>query len=252
MNISTGQKMKTGLFVIICMALLLALLFVIGKQKKLFSNTILVYAHFNNINGTREGNYVRFAGINIGTVETISIINDTTVQLGLSIEKNMQPYMKTDAVASIGSDGLMGDKLILIAPGNKTSPIIQSGGQLQSSNPINVDKMMNNLAKVSDNASVLTEGLAQIVDKINSGKGTIGRLLGNDNLAKKMESTIETAKQTATTINKTARSVDENMQAAKSNFLLRGYFKKKERQRIKDSTERANQLTEAKKDKEKN
>ena len=70
--------------------------------------------------------------------------------------------------------------------------------------------------------------------------------------SKKMESTIETAKQTATTINKTARSVDENMQAAKSNFLLRGYFKKKERQRIKDSTERANQLTEAKKEKEKN
>jgi phospholipid/cholesterol/gamma-HCH transport system substrate-binding protein len=251
MDISTGQKVKTGFFVIICLLLLLALLFVIGQQKKLFGNTILVYAYFNNISGTREGNYVRFAGINIGTVETIHIINDTTVQLGLSIEKKMQPYLKTDAVASIGSDGLMGDKLILIAPGNQTSPVVKSGGKLQSTNPLNIDRMMSNLSKVSDNASVLTEGLAQIVDKINSGKGTIGRLLGNDNLAKKMERTIETANHTAKAIDKTAKSVDENMQAAKSNFLLRGYFKKKEKQRIKDSIENAKKLyPQEKKEKE--
>ena len=238
MNITAAQKTKTGVFVAISMLLLLALIFLIGKQKNLFSSTFLVRANFKNIAGTKEGNYVRFAGINIGTVETINIINDTTVQLALSIEKKIQPYIKSDALASIGSDGLMGDKLILIAPGSDSAGVVKNGGMLRSANPLNVDKIMNNLSKISENATTLTEGLSDIVTKINQGKGTIGRLLANDQLAKKMETTNETA----SSITKTAKSVNENMQAVKSNFLLRGYFKKKERKRIKDSTEKANKV----------
>lgn len=240
MNITTGQKIKTGSFVIVGLLLLLGLIFIIGKQKNLFSSTFLVYAQFRNIGGTREGNFVRFAGINIGCVETISIINDTTVQLGLNIDKKIQPYIKKDAIASIGSDGLMGDKLILIAAGNSASPLVKDGDMLSSTNPINIDKIMNNLAKISDNATVLTEGLADIMEKINTGKGTIGRLLTDDNMAKKLEHTIETANQTASSITKTSNSVNENMKAVQSNFLLRGYFKKKEKKRIKDSTDLAN------------
>ena len=246
MNIPAAQKTKTGIFVVISILLLLGLIFFIGKQKNLFSSTFIVYADFNNIGGTKEGNFVRFAGINIGTVETINIINDTTVRLALSIEKKIQPYIKTDAMATIGSDGLMGDKLILIAPGSDSTLAVKNGGKLLSTNPLNVDKLMTNLAKISQNATVLTEGLAGIVTKINEGKGTIGRLLTNDNLAKRMESTITTANETASSITKTANSVNENMQAVKGNFLLRGYFKKKEKKRIKDSTEKANQLLELK------
>ena len=246
MNIPAAQKTKTGIFVVISILLLLGLIFLIGKQKNLFSSTFIVYADFNNIGGTKEGNFVRFAGINIGTVETINIINDTTVRLALSLEKKIQPYIKTDAMATIGSDGLMGDKLILIAPGSDSAPLVKNGGRLLSTNPLNVDKLMTNLAKISQNATVLTEGLAGIVTKINEGKGSIGRLLNNDNLAKKMESTITTANETASSITKTANSVNENMQAVKGNFLLRGYFKKKEKKRIKDSTEKANKLLELK------
>lgn len=242
MNTTIAQKIKTGLFVIISLALLLGLIFFIGKQKKLFGNNFVVYADFKNISGTREGNFVRFAGINIGTVEGIRIINDTSVQLSLSIEKEIQPFIKTDAVASIGSDGLMGDKLVLIAPGTNTSPVAKNGTKLLSTNPVDVDKIMNNISKISANASVVTDGLADIVAKINSGKGTVGRLLADNKLADKLESTIETAKQTAASINKTSSAADETLQAAKGNFLLRGYFKKKEKQRIKDSTEKANKV----------
>jgi phospholipid/cholesterol/gamma-HCH transport system substrate-binding protein len=244
MNISAAQKIKTGLFVVVSLLLLLLLVFLIGKQKNLFGNTFLVYANFKNISGTKEGNYVRFAGINIGTVESINIINDTTIRLQLSIEKRIQPYIKSDAMASIGSDGLMGDKLVVISPGNNASPVISNGGSLLSSNPVDVDKIMNNLTKIADNAANLTGGLSDIVNKINSGKGSIGRLLTNDKLAVKMENTIEQASQTASSIKKTANSVDENMQAAKHNFLLRGFFKKKERKRIKDSIENAQKSPE--------
>jgi phospholipid/cholesterol/gamma-HCH transport system substrate-binding protein len=239
MNTTIGQKTKTGLFVIISLALLLGLIFFIGKQKKLFGDTFMVYADFKNISGTREGNFVRFAGINIGTVEGIRIINDTSVELSLSIEKKIQPFIKSDAVASIGSDGLMGDKLVLIAPGTNTSPVAKNGARLLSTNPVDVDKIMNNISKISANASVVTDGLADIVEKINSGKGTVGRLLADNKLADRLENTIETAKETAASINKTSVAANETLQAAKGNFLLRGYFKKKEKQRIKDSTQKA-------------
>ncbi len=247
MNISAAQKTKTGLFVLFTILLLLGLMFLIGKQQQLFSDTFVVNTQFKNIAGTKEGSFVRFAGINIGTVQSINIINDSTVQLALDIEKKVQPFIKTDAVTSIGSDGLMGDKIILVAPGNTGSPVVKEGAMLRSNNPVDIDRILNNLSKVSDNATVLTEGLASIVDKINSGKGSIGKLLADNSLANKMENTIESAKQTANTITKTANTVNENMQAVKSSFLLRGYFKRKERKRIKDSTEKANKLLENKK-----
>jgi phospholipid/cholesterol/gamma-HCH transport system substrate-binding protein len=101
---------------------------------------------------------------------------------------------------------------------------------------------MNNLAHVAENAAQLTEGLASIIDKVNNGKGSVGRLIGDSKLADRLENTIHNANETVGSIKKTANSVTENMKAAKSNFLLKGYFKKKERNRIKDSTNKAEKL----------
>ena len=249
MIITAAQKTRTGIFVLISLLLLVAVIVLIGKQKNLFGDTFLVYANFKNIAGAKEGNYVRFAGINVGTVQTISLINDTTVQLALNLENKIRPYVKKDAIASIGSDGLMGDKLILIAPGHDSMPVVKNGDRLLSSNPLDMDKIMNNLSKISNNASVLTEGLSDIVSKINQGKGSIGRLLANDNLAKKMENTVTTAGETAASFKAAANNVNENLDAVKHNFLLRGYFKRKEKKRIKDSTENANKEIQTIKDK---
>lgn len=239
MNISYAQKAKTGLFVVVSLALLAAIVFLIGKHQNLFNRTFSVQANFRNIAGLKEGNYVRFAGIDIGTVDNIAVANDTTVQVWLSLRKNMQPYIKSDAIASIGSDGLMGDKLILITPGTSDAAFVKDGGTLKSSNPLDIDRIMNNLTRISDNAEAVTGGLANIVTRINNGEGTIGRLVADDKLANKMENTLQKTTETVGTIKKTANSVNDNMEAAKHSFLLRGFFKKKERQRIKDSIENA-------------
>jgi phospholipid/cholesterol/gamma-HCH transport system substrate-binding protein len=243
MNISTEQKAKTGLFVIISIGILLVLFYIIGNQKKIFGRSFTAVAYFRNIAGTKEGNYVRFAGINVGTVESISMVNDTTVQMILSLEKKIHPYIKTDAVASIGSDGLMGDKLIMIAAGSSTTRL-KDGGTIQTVNPVDIDKIVNNLTKVSENAAILTTGLSEIVTKINNGEGSIGRLLSDDKLAKKLEGTIDKTTETVGTIKKTATSVNENMEAAKKSVLLRGYFRKKEKRRIKDSIANENKVTQ--------
>jgi phospholipid/cholesterol/gamma-HCH transport system substrate-binding protein len=244
MNISAAQKIKTGLFVTISLLLLIFLVFLIGKQKNMFAETFAVYANFKNISGLKEGNYVRFAGINAGSVDNISIINDTTVKISLLLQKSIRPYIKTDATASIGSDGLMGDKLILIAHGSDSSALVKDGGQLRTADPVDIDKMIRNFTKIAENAEMLTSSLAGVVDKINSGKGSIGRLINDDKLAKNLEGTISSTQETVSRIKTTAASVDDNMQAAKHSFLLRGYFKKKERKRVKDSTDKANAVVQ--------
>jgi phospholipid/cholesterol/gamma-HCH transport system substrate-binding protein len=225
--------MKTGGFIFLSLFLFAALLYVVGKEKKLFGGTFTVYTQFKNIAGTREGNYVRLAGINIGTVEAIELINDTTVRLRLRLDKEIQPHLKTSTLATIGSDGLMGDKLIVLrAQPDSSSTPVKNGSMLPSADPLDVDRIMNNLSKISANAETITTSLSGIVDNINKGKGSIGRMMTDDKLATKLENTVSSIKTAASNVN-------ENMEAAKHSFLLKGYFRKKEKQRIKDSIQKA-------------
>lgn len=253
MDISVSQKIKTGLFVLLSLFLLLAIIFFIGKQKNMFGGTFNVYAHFKNISGLKEGNYVRYAGINVGTVDNISILNDTTVVVMMVLQKSIRPYIKEDVTAGIGSDGLMGDKLVTISAGSYTSPVIKAGGILKASNPVDIDRIVNNLTKISDNAETLTGSLASIMTKINNGEGSFGRLVNSDKLVKNLEGTLTTAQATVGTVQKAAKNANDNMEAAKHSFLLRGYFKRKEKKRIKDSIEKANAAAQPVQDsKEKN
>ena len=240
MEISVNKKIKTGAFVILCVLLLLSIIFLIGRQKNMFGETFSVYANFKNISGLKEGNYVRYAGIDAGTVDNINIVNDTTVVVMMLLKKNVKPFIKEDGTASIGSDGLMGDKLVVISPGSATAPLVKSGGTIKGANPVDVDRIINNLSKISDHAEELTSSLANVMTKINKGEGSFGRLVNDDKLVKNMEGTLNSARETVGTVKKTASSVTDNMEAAKHSFLLRGFFKRKEKKRIKDSTEKAN------------
>jgi phospholipid/cholesterol/gamma-HCH transport system substrate-binding protein len=242
MNISVAQKIKTGAFVLSSFLLLLIMIFLIGKQKNMFGGTFSVHAHFKNISGLKEGNYVRYAGINAGTVDNISIINDTTVMVTMILQKGIRPYIKEDVTASIGSDGLMGDKLVVISSGSYSSPVVKEGGRLKASNPVDVDRIVNNLSKISDNAEALTGSLASVMTKINNGEGSFGRLINSDKLVKNLEGTLFSAQQTVGTVQKTATNATETMEAAKHSFLLRGYFRRKEKKRVRDSTENATKV----------
>ena len=243
MSTSASRKLKTGLFVVISLAFLLVLIFLIGKQKNIFGNTFTAYANFKNIAGLKTGSYVRFAGIDVGTVDNISIVNDTTVKVDLLLQKNIRPFVKTDMVANIGSDGLMGDKLILLGPGSDSAPLVKEGGPIKAMDPADMDKLVAKLNTIADNAASLTGGLSDMVTKINSGQGSLGRLMSSDKLAKQLETTVSTTKNTVANINQTASSVKENMDAAKHSIFFRGYFKKKEKKRIADSTANANKNT---------
>jgi phospholipid/cholesterol/gamma-HCH transport system substrate-binding protein len=252
MKNSSSIKLKTGVFVIVGVAVILGALFLIGRQQKMFSKSFDAYANFKNVSGLQVGNYVRFAGINVGIVNNIVIKNDTTVKVNFSLESRMKPFLKSDAIASISSDGLMGDKLVQIAPGSDSAELFKEGSGLRTLNPVEVDKIMAKVTQIADNAATVTEGLAQIVDKVNNGHGSIAMLLRNDTLARRLENTVASARETVGTIKTSASKFNDNMDAAKHNFLLRGFFKKKEKQRLKDSTNNQKQEDSKKQEDPKN
>ncbi|MES2267706.1 MAG: MlaD family protein [Bacteroidota bacterium] len=251
MKTTSSQKIKIGAFTVVGLAVLFLAVFYIGNQKSLFSSTFRVYGTFKNVSGLTVGNNVRFAGINVGVVDAINIVTDSSVRVDLTLNNSVKKFIKTDSKMSIGSDGLMGDKLIVIAPGGiKSQTEVQEGNELGSVNPVDVDKIITKLTKVADNAESLTSDLSEIVAKVNSGKGSIGRLLNNDKIARDLEGTVKQAKTTMKGVHATTATLNEDLKAAQHNFLLRGFFKKKEKakqdslKKIREAKEKAQEAKE--------
>ena len=245
MKTTASQKAKIGIFTLAGIGILLAGIFIIGNKKNMFSETFSIYGTFKNVGGLQVGNNVRFAGINVGTVEDIVIKNDTTVRVDMRLEAKVREFLKTDAVASIGSDGLMGDKLIVIAPGISGDKLLANGGQIPTTNPVDFDKIITKITHVADNAEVITASLASISSQISSGHGSLGRLIYTSDLQKGLVSTVNAAQKTMESAHEAIQSVkkgtegfSENMEAVKHNVLVRGYFKRKERHK-KDSIDAA-------------
>jgi phospholipid/cholesterol/gamma-HCH transport system substrate-binding protein len=230
MKTTSSQRIKIGLFTALGLVVLICAIFFIGNQKSLFSSTIRLNGVFKNVNGLQVGNNVRFAGINVGVVNDIIILNDTSVKVVLTINDDVKKFIKKDSKMNIGSDGLMGDKLVVILPGGaNTSNMINDNDQISAVNPVDVDKIIGKLTKIADNAGTLIDNLSQIMAKVNSGKGSLGRLLNNDKMAREMESTVTQAKNTIQNVHKTTTTLNEDLTAAQHNFLLKGFFNKKKK-----------------------
>jgi phospholipid/cholesterol/gamma-HCH transport system substrate-binding protein len=166
--------------------------------------------------------------INVGTVDNIQIINDTTVQVSLIIDKSVQKFIKTDCYVTIGSEGLIGDKIMNITQGS-SKQIVKEGQYLRSNEPLETDDILASLKVTGENAEVVSEQLAQILYKINSGKGTFGMLINDSAMATNINSTI-------TNLKRSTKGLDENMEAAKHNILFRGYFKNKKKAKEDEKT----------------
>jgi len=231
-------KIRLGLFVMIGLVLFAAAIFVIGKQKNLFDPVITLTARFNNVSGLQVGNTVRFSGINVGTVDKIQIVNDSTVQVSMIVQKEVQRFIKTDSEAGIGSEGLIGDKLLTISNGGAGAKSVKDGQMLASMEPIETDAIMKSVEITAGNAALITEDLSEIMNKINNGDGTLGRLINDEKIAKNLDATIGNLKTSS-------KKLDENMEAAKHNFLLKGYFKKKEKEKEKKKEEAADKAKQA-------
>lgn len=226
MNKDTESNWKLGMFVAGGIILFILVIYFVGKQQNLFGSNFQLKSKFKTVSGLKIGNTVRFSGINIGTVSEIALVNDSSAVVVLTIQKDVQKFIKTDARASINSDGLVGDKVLTISPGTSSNKIITNNAYIKSTNPIEMGDLMKSVKTSVDNAEIITGQLAQFTYKMNNGKGTLSKLMNDDALAKKLDATISN-------LQSGSKGLSENMEAAKHNFLLKGYFNKKEKAEAK-------------------
>jgi phospholipid/cholesterol/gamma-HCH transport system substrate-binding protein len=233
-------KVRLGLFVIGGLTLFVLAIFIIGKQKNLFDPVFKLTSNFYNISGLQVGNNIRFSGINVGTVDNIYIINDSMVKVDMLIRKDVKQFIKSDCEVAIGSEGLIGDKLLVITQGSSNAPLVKEGQKVGSKEPVETDAILASLQLTADNVAIVSDQLVEIIIKINSGQGTLGRLIQDSTIAENINLTIENLK-------KSSQGLNENMNAAKENFLLKGYFNRKE----KAAEEKLNDAEELRKEDQK-
>ncbi|NDP26363.1 MAG: MCE family protein [Flavobacterium sp.] len=209
MEKTASQKINLGLFVIIGLLIFILGIYFIGNKQNMFGKTNHLQTVFNNVNGLQLGNSVRYSGISVGTVRGIEMINDTAIRVDMIIDKSIFSYIKKDAIATIGSDGLVGNMIINIIPGKENQPSVASGDEIRSSNRIRTEDMLSTLNVTNKNAATLTANLLKITDKLIKGKGTLGSLFNDTLISSDLGETIHYLKLTTKSASETLNKIDK-------------------------------------------
>jgi phospholipid/cholesterol/gamma-HCH transport system substrate-binding protein len=207
MRKEAGSKWKLGMFVIIGVFVFAGTIFYVGKQNNLFGSTFHLTAQFKSAGGLKEGNNIRFSGLNVGTVNTI-VLMDSFVTVDMVIKRKVQEFITADATAIIGSDGLMGDKVLTIKPGSFSKRHVKDGDQIVTEKAIDMDDIMASLKTNVDNAGVITAQLAAFTYKINNGDGILSKVIGDETLASSLQSTLTNLQNTSLQFSKLSASLN--------------------------------------------
>ena len=225
MEKTTSQKIRLGLFVIIGLLIFILAVYFIGDKQKMFGKTNHLEAVFNNVNGLQLGNNVRYSGISVGTVRGIEMINDTTIRVDMIIDKTIFTHIKKNAIATIGSDGLVGNMIINIIPGIGEEASVQPGDEIRSRNRVSTDDIFNTLSKTNKNAATLTANLLKITDKMMDGKGTMGSLITDTLMARDLKETMRYLKLTGKGASETVLKLNQLIESLDSKDNVIGVIK---------------------------
>jgi len=190
-----SHKIRLGIFVSLGILIFILAIYFIGEKQQLFRSTFRLSGEFKDVAGLQAGNNVRLSGINVGTVENVIIVSDTSVKVEILIDENTREFIRKDAIASIGSEGLMGNKVLVISPGTGGKRIIENNDIIATAQPTDMDEIMKSLKTTIDNTANITGDLAKISTNIESGKGTIGRLMMDKEWRQDIQSTIVNLKE---------------------------------------------------------
>jgi phospholipid/cholesterol/gamma-HCH transport system substrate-binding protein len=203
---SYTRSVIVGIFVFVGIAIFILAVLTLGGQHKTFEKSIVVKAIFNDVNGLQKGNNVWFSGVKIGTIKKVTLSGNGRVQVDINIEEKSHQFIPKDAKAKVGSDGLIGNKIIVIYGGTPGAPAVQTGDVLGVEKLPGTEEMFNTLAKNNDNLLQITNDFKTISKKLADGNGTVGKLLTDETLINELN---------ATSI--TFRKVSQNIEALTAN-----------------------------------
>lgn len=185
------RNIKLGLFVIIGGVCLIFGLYSIGKNKNMFGKTFRLVSVFYDVNGLTVGNNVRYSGIDVGTVEKIEIINDSAVSIEMLIDDKIKKFIRKNSIASIGTDGLMGNKIVNISPGTTADQIVRENDVIQSLRTVNTEEMLRTLELTNNNVASISSDLKEITENVNKSRGTLYKVLMDTTLAENVTFTLK-------------------------------------------------------------
>ena len=208
---------KLGFFVMTGLFLLVFMLYLIGKSKNLFGSTMGLRTRFKNANGLLIGNHIYFSGLQAGTIKDIRLLDATTVEVTMLIEDRMRAYIHKNATASIGTEGLIGNKTINITPGSTSDLPIQEGDLLLAEKSIDRNEMLLTLSRTNTNIADISTELSVLVHRINNSKALWG-IMDDAGLPAELKMTLSNIGQASANVNQAAREINaivSNVKAGK-------------------------------------
>ncbi|WPP49780.1 MlaD family protein [Catalinimonas niigatensis] len=187
MSHETTYKIKLGIFVTLGFIFLVIALYLVGNQRNMFNTRFQLSSRFTDVNGLREGNNVRFAGIDVGIVKRIMIVSDSIVQVDMLIRGDVRDYIKKNALATIGTDGLVGNVIVNIRSGTGKALPVEINDWIDSQSNVDTDALLKTLSVSNENVSALSRNLVDITDRINTGQGTVGMLIKDERFAENLQ-----------------------------------------------------------------
>lgn len=188
------RSVIVGVFVFIALVIFVLGVMTLGGQKSLFNRGATINAVFTEVNGLQAGNNIWFAGVKVGTVQSVSFQPDGKVKVEMNIEKDYQSIIKKDTKAKVGADGFIGNKLIILYGGSPNAAVVEDGSSLAVEQAIGMDQMMATLQENNKNLLSITTNFKTLSEQMVNGKGTVGKLLNDDQLFNDLQQSIGTIK----------------------------------------------------------
>jgi len=184
------KAVKIGMFISLGLIFFMLGIYFIGKQQNLFQPSLKIAAIFRDIKGLKMGDKVYFSGIDIGTVSSIELMKDTRVKTGFTIKKDVIKLIKLDSRVTITNEGLTGGKVVNILPGSEQSPSVNENDTLQTIEQVDIDEILREVKKSSENITSVSENLLFITDKINRGDGIFGKIFADADVTENFDETV--------------------------------------------------------------
>jgi phospholipid/cholesterol/gamma-HCH transport system substrate-binding protein len=215
-TIKNNRPVIVGIFILLGIAILVVTIFTLGGQKKTFVKSFTLYAVFDDVGGLIKGGNVWFSGVKIGTVKQIAFHGSTQVEVTMSVEEEAQSHIYKNAMAKIGSDGLIGNKIVVIYGGDSTLPHVVTNDYLTVTTALSTDDMLATLQANNKNLLEITKDFKNISKKIDSGQGVLATLLNDPTMANKLNTTVEKLQSTVSnfeSVSLTSKAVLANLQS---------------------------------------
>jgi len=194
-NSEVKRNIKLGAFVVGGIVIFLASIFYMGREGNMFNKTFTVSAIFKNVEGLKEGDNVWLSGVKIGTVKRVQIVSEGKVVVSFSLKDKQNEFIKKDATAYVGSDGLVGSKIVVIRPGS-VAKIIQDNDTINALSPTDTQELFNIAKEVGVNARSISNDIKLISERLNKGEGVFGELLRDGPIAMDLRKTMLALKTT--------------------------------------------------------